>query len=153
LSRINTGKIELRRSSVALADIVRDAVDSSRPHVDAARHTLAVDLPTEPVILHADRARLSQVVLNILNNAAKFTPPGGRISLSAVLQNGHVELAVRDTGIGIRPEMLPRVFEMFSQGEQTLERVHGGLGIGLSIVRTVVEMHGGTVEAKSAGPG
>lgn len=153
LSRINTGKIELRRETVELAAVVHDAIESSRPHIDKAGHALTVELPESSVVLLADRARLAQVLLNILNNAAKFTPPGGQIDLSAAVDGDDVEIRVRDTGIGISAEMLPRVFDMFAQGENSLGRAHEGLGIGLSLVRTLVQMHGGTVEAQSPGAG
>src|SRR5262249_45379341 len=142
----NTGKIELRRETVELAELVRDAVDSSRPHMDSAGHSLTIELPGTGVALDADRARISQALLNILNNAAKFTPPGGRVTLSAVVDRGHVEIRVRDNGIGIRPEMLPRLFEMFTQADHSLDRAHAGLGIGLSLARTLVELHQGTLE-------
>jgi CheY-like chemotaxis protein/two-component sensor histidine kinase len=153
VSRINTGKFELRRERVLLNDIIRDAVEASHPHIDAARHQLTVSIPDEPIVLDADRARISQSLLNLLNNAAKFTEPGGRITLSAVRENQAIEIRVRDCGIGIPPEMLPRMFEMFTQLDHSLERSRSGLGIGLSLVRTLVAMHGGTVTAHSAGAG
>lgn len=152
VGRINTGKIELRRDKVLLGEIIRDAIDSTRPHMQAAGHEVEVCMPERSVMMVADRARLAQVLSNLLNNAAKFTPRGGRISLTAKLENECVLLSVRDTGAGIPSEMLSRIFEMFTQIDNSLIRSRGGLGIGLSIVRTIVELHGGTVQAQSDGP-
>jgi PAS domain S-box-containing protein len=160
ISRITRGKIALRRERVALAEVVRSAVESSRPLIDRAGHALTVTLPPGPVVLDADPTRLAQVLLNLLNNAAKYTEPGGRIWLTAAAVAGEagsppatLEIRVRDTGVGIPKEMLPQVFEMFTQVDRSLERAQGGLGIGLSLVRGLVELHGGTVEAHSEGPG
>lgn len=153
ISRINTGKLELRREHVLLADVVRDAVEGARPHLENYGHEFVLSLPDRPITIDADGTRIAQVLLNLLNNAAKFTPEGGRVTLSADMSNGLVELRVRDTGIGIRPQMLPVVFEMFAQADSSLEKSQGGLGIGLTIVKRLVEMHGGTVEARSEGPG
>lgn len=153
VSRITRGKLELRRGRVELAAVVASAVETSRPLLDAAGHELTVDLPAEPVVLDADPVRLAQVFANLLNNAAKYTDRGGHIRLAAVLSQGGVTVGVSDDGIGIAPDMLPRLFEIFSQADPALERAQGGLGIGLSLVRGLVELHGGTVEARSAGPG
>jgi PAS domain S-box-containing protein len=153
VSRINTGKIVLRPTDVMLGDIVRDAIDSSRPHIDAAGHELTVRQPSEAIPLRVDRARLTQVLLNLLNNAAKFTPAKGRIELTVSKSGDMAEIRVRDNGAGISAEMLPRVFDMFVQSEDLLVRTHGGLGIGLSIARTLVELHGGVIEAHSGGAG
>ncbi len=153
VSRINTGRIELHRERVSISDLIRDAVDTSRPHIAAARHELTVNVQEPPVVICADRARLTQVLTNLLNNAAKFTPPGGDIALSASSDGERVTIAVRDTGIGLSKDMLPRVFDMFTQIANPLTRPHGGLGIGLSLARTIVEMHGGTITAFSEGPG
>lgn len=153
MSRINTGKIELRLERVDLAAMIRDAVDSSQPHFHAARHHLDVTIKDAGLVLDADPARLSQVVLNLLNNAAKFTPAGGHIQLSAGRNGNLAEIRVRDNGVGIPPEMLPRVFDMFTQVDNSLSRSQGGLGIGLSIVRTLVQMHGGAVAVHSDGVG
>jgi signal transduction histidine kinase len=153
LSRINSGKIELRRERVKLEDLVRDAVDASRPHMSEAGHQFEVTLRNAPVVLDVDRDRLAQVLLNLLNNAAKFTPPGGRILLADARIGDTLEIRVRDSGIGIRPEFLPCVFEMFTQLEDSRPQSQTGLGIGLNLVKTLVEMHGGTVTAHSAGPG
>jgi two-component system CheB/CheR fusion protein len=153
VSRVTRGKIELRKERVELAAIVQSALETSRPLIEEAGHDLTVSLPSEPVYLEADPTRLAQVFLNLLNNAAKYTDPGGRIWLTAELAGNEVLVRVRDTGIGIPADMLPRVFDLFTQADRTLERSQGGLGIGLSLVRSLVEMHGGTVAAHSDGPG
>lgn len=152
VSRISRNKLHLRRERVLLADAVAAAVEAVRPAVDAARHALAVDLPAGPVVLDADLTRLAQVFSNLLANAAKFTPPGGRIRLSAEVRGGEVEVAVRDTGVGIPSDALGPIFDMFSQVDRSLERATGGLGIGLALVKGLVEMHGGRVRAESPGP-
>ncbi len=151
VSRITRGKIELRREQVELASVVRSAVETSKPLIDAAKHELTVSLPPEPLTLDADPVRLAQVVANLLNNAAKYTEDGGRIWLTARRVDSEVQLSVRDTGTGIPAEMLPNVFDMFMQVEQGYGRTRGGLGIGLTLVRSLVTMHGGSVEARSDG--
>jgi PAS domain S-box-containing protein len=153
VSRISRGKIALKKERVDLAAIVQAAVEGSRPQIDAAGHQLTVAMPPAQVYLDADPARLAQVFANLLTNAAKYTDRAGRISLTAQRQGGEVAVAVRDTGIGIAAEHLPRLFEMFSQVSSALERSQGGLGIGLALVKGLVEMHGGTVEARSEGLG
>ena len=153
VSRFNTGKVKLRRTRVVLADIVRDAVATCRPQIDAARHTLQVALPAESICLVADAARLTQVLINLLSNAAKFTPPGGTIQLSARCDGDTAVIQVRDNGAGIPPQALPQIFDMFAQVEHPQQRAAGGLGLGLSIVRSLVELHGGTVQVHSDGPG
>lgn len=153
VSRISRNRLILRRERVELATIVNNAVEACRPQIDAARHTLTIDLPTQPLVLHADAARLVQVIGNLLTNAAKYTEPGGRISLTARREAEQVAISVRDNGCGIPPELLPRAFEMFSQLDATLDRAQGGLGIGLTLVQRLVEMHGGTVTALSEGQG
>jgi signal transduction histidine kinase len=153
VSRINTGKIRLQRERIDLADVIRDAVETSRPNLDLGRHQLDVSLPEGPLRIDADRARLSQVVQNLLNNAAKFTKPGGRIAVSLAREGDHALIRVRDSGVGIPPEMLTRIFEVFTQVDNSLERSHGGLGIGLSLVRVLVGMHDGKVTAHSEGRG
>jgi PAS domain S-box-containing protein len=153
VSRISRGKIELRKERLNLATIVQSAVEISGAQVHAARHELTVTLPSEPLWVHADHARLAQVVANLLNNAAKYTEPGGRIGLTAERHGDQAAIHVRDTGIGVPAEMLPHLFDMFVQVTSSLERSQGGLGIGLTLVRRLVEMHGGTVEAHSAGAG
>jgi PAS domain S-box-containing protein len=153
LSRITHGKIELHREQIDLATVIQDAIDTSRPLITAARHELIVNLPPAPVIVYADRNRLAQVFANLLNNSAKFTEKSGRIWLSAERHGSDVLVKVKDTGIGIPAEMLPKIFEMFTQADRSLERSRSGLGIGLSLVQRLVEMHGGRVEAHSEGPG
>jgi signal transduction histidine kinase/DNA-binding response OmpR family regulator len=153
VSRITRDKLELRRERVELAAVVRNAVETSRPVIEQACHELTVTLPPQPVHLDADPTRLAQVLLNLLNNASKYTDRGGRIWLSAERQGSDAVVSVRDTGIGIPREALGRIFEMFSQVDRTLERSRGGLGIGLTLVKRLVEMHGGRIEAGSDGPG
>ncbi|WP_170162388.1 PAS domain-containing protein [Caldimonas tepidiphila] len=153
VSRISRGKIQLRRERLTLRSVLDSAVEASRPAIEAGRHELSLRLPSDPIPLDADPTRLSQVVSNLLNNAAKYTPDGGRIELSAAAEGGEVVVRVKDNGVGIAPEMLPKVFEMFTQVGRTLDRAQGGLGIGLSISRRLVEMHEGTLEAESRGPG
>jgi len=153
VSRISRNKMELRRSRVLLADVVSSAVETARPAIEAAGHELAVSLPPEPVHLDADLTRLAQVFANLLNNSAKYTERGGHIALTATRNGGQVSVAVQDTGIGIPASALPDIFDMFSQVDRSLERSTGGLGIGLALVKGLVEMHGGTVEAASPGPG
>jgi len=153
ISRITRGKVVLRKEPVELAGIVRDAVESSRAAIESQRHDLSVSLPSRPVYVEGDPVRLAQVLSNILNNAAKFTPREGRIRLDAVTESGTLIVRVQDNGIGIRPEMLGKIFEMFTQADRTASQQYGGLGIGLSLVRGLVEAHGGTVEASSEGLG
>ena len=153
ISRVTQGKVQLRKERVELAAVVQNAVELSRPVMEAQSHELTVTLSPEPVHLEADPTRLAQVFTNLLDNAAKYSEKGGRIWLSAERQGAEVVVSVRDTGIGIASEHLPRIFEMFSQVTPALERSHGGLGIGLALVRGLVELHGGTVEARSAGAG
>jgi signal transduction histidine kinase len=153
VSRITRGKIELRKERVELSSIVNHAVEASRPLMDKWGHEFVVTIPQEPIYLRADPTRLTQVLLNLLNNAAKYTDQGGRISLTAERHDNGLTLRVSDTGLGIPPEMLPRIFEMFTQVDRSVDRAEGGLGIGLTLVQRLVEMHGGTVEARSEGPG
>jgi PAS domain S-box-containing protein len=153
VSRITRGKIELRKEPVELAAVVRSAVETSRPLIEAAGHQLALTIPPEPLTLEGDPVRLTQVVANLLNNAAKYTDAGGQIWLT-VRRDGHgVAISVRDTGTGIPPEMLARVFDLFTQVDRHAERTQGGLGIGLTLVKRLVEMHGGSVQARSEGTG
>ncbi|HEV7516913.1 MAG TPA: ATP-binding protein, partial [Thermoanaerobaculia bacterium] len=153
VSRISRNKMELRRSRVLLADVVSSAVETARPALEAAGHELTVSLPPEPIHFDADLTRLSQVFGNLLNNSSKYTERGGQVWLTATREGDQVAVAVRDTGIGIPAGALPDIFDMFSQVDRSIERSTGGLGIGLALVRGLVEMHGGTVEAASAGPG
>jgi two-component system CheB/CheR fusion protein len=154
VSRITRGKITLRKAPVDLAAVVATAVDTSRPLIEARGHILRVSLPERPIRIEADADRLAQVLANLLNNAAKYTEVDGRIDLTAEQgADGEILLRVRDNGTGISPEMLPRVFDLFAQADSTLDRAQGGLGIGLTLARRLVEMHGGTVEAASDGAG
>ena len=152
-SRITQGKIALRLEPTTLEDVIRRAVETARPTMEAGRQIFQMSLPTEPVGLHADPARLSQVLANLLDNAAKYTPPGGAIWLTAERSSDGVVLRVRDTGAGLAPALMPNVFDLFVQDDRSLARSRGGLGIGLTIVRRLVELHGGRVEARSAGIG
>ena len=151
ISRISRGKIELRRQAVDLQSIVAAAVETSRPQIDANHHQLAITLPKERVIFEADGVRLSQVFSNLLNNAAKYTPVGGQIWLTARRHQEAVVVSVRDTGVGIPPEMQDRVFDMFAQVEGSVDRAQGGLGIGLTLAKSFVELHDGTITAHSEG--
>jgi len=153
ISRISRGVIELRREHITLDSIVRSAVDTSTPLINGAKHKLAVALPEHPVMLYGDPVRLSQVIANLLNNAAKYTPRGGRIWLGAEQDDEELLIRVRDNGIGIAPAALKSVFEMFSQVKNPSSLTQGGLGIGLSLAKQLVEMHGGSISASSAGPG
>ncbi|HEX4611272.1 MAG TPA: PAS domain S-box protein, partial [Urbifossiella sp.] len=153
VSRINRGKMELRRSRILLADALSSAVETARPVIEAAGHELTTDLPADPVTLDADLTRLAQVFSNLLTNSAKYTERGGRIALAARRDGAEVVVTVTDTGIGIPAEALPRIFDMFSQVDRSIERNTGGLGIGLALVKGLVEMHGGTVAAASGGQG
>jgi len=153
VSRITGGKIALRKERVALGDVVARAMETTRPLIESRGHELTISLPPAPVALDADPARLAQVVANLLSNAAKYTPPGGRIWLTAEAAGDEVVIRVRDTGAGLAPELVPNVFDLFVQGDTSLARTRGGLGIGLTIVRRLVELHGGRVEARSPGVG
>ncbi len=153
LSRVTQGKIELRKERVSLAAIVSNAVEISRPLLTSAGHELTITLPPEPLEIVVDPTRLAQVIANLLNNAARYTEPGGHIWLTAERQGRDAVMRVRDTGIGIAADMLPHIFEMFTQVERSLRRSQGGLGIGLALVRRFVEMHGGSVQVYSEGPG
>jgi PAS domain S-box-containing protein len=153
VSRITHGQLVLRRHPVELASIVDAAVETARPLIDARGQELHIDPPVRGLRIEADALRLSQVVSNLLTNAAKYTDPGGRIELAARAEEGHVVICVRDSGMGIEAEMLPRLFEIFSQAKGALERAEGGLGIGLALVKGIVQLHGGSVEARSEGLG
>ena len=153
VSRINQGKIELRRALVDLQEVLADAIETTRPLIEESQHRLTIDLPAGGLKVHADRTRLSQAFMNPLNNAAKYTDRGGEIALSARVDSGEVVVTVKDSGIGIPGDHLESVFEMFSQVETALTRSRGGLGIGLSLTQQLVQMHGGSVSAHSAGVG
>jgi signal transduction histidine kinase len=151
--RVGRGKLRVERRLVELADIVQGAIDMSRPLIEARRHSLTVALSPTPVRLSADAVRLTQVVANLLSNAAKYTPEGGHIWLEFARDGTEVVLSVRDDGIGISREMLPRVFEPFVQGDSASRLAEGGLGIGLTVAKGLVEMHGGRIQAFSLGQG
>ncbi len=153
MSRITRGKIELRKETVDLADVIAAAVETSRPLIDAAKHEFAVSLPPERLLLDADGMRLAQVFANLLNNAARYTDPGGRIAIAARREGDSVIVSVSDTGVGIPADSLSRVFDMFVQADARDSRSQTGLGIGLTLVRSLVEMHGGSVTAASEGRG
>jgi PAS domain S-box-containing protein len=153
VSRISRNRLELRPELVDLAEVVRTAMETSRPMIEARGHQLSLQLPLQPVRLRADAVRLAQVFSNLLNNSAKFTEPGGHIWLTVERPDGEIRVSVKDTGIGIAPEMLPRIFDLFSQDSSAGVRTSEGLGIGLSLVKGLVEMHGGSIEARSSGPG
>lgn len=153
VSRITTGKLRVHLERVQLGEVIETALEMSRPLIDKAKLTLTTDLPAEPVALKADRVRLAQVFSNLLNNAAKYTEAGGRVTLAVTCGGGWVAAAVADTGVGIPAEVMPRVFELFTQVDKHLNRAQGGLGIGLALVKRLVELHGGSVTAHSDGPG
>ncbi|WP_254513909.1 PAS domain S-box protein [Anatilimnocola floriformis] len=153
VSRITRGKVDLRREKVPLSLIINNAVETSRPLIDKMGHALSVKLPPEPVMIDADVTRLAQVFANLLNNSAKYSEPGGQISLTVEQRDSTVVVQVRDTGIGIAADQLPHIFDMFAQVDRSLERSQGGLGIGLTLVKRLVEMHGGSVAAASVGLG
>jgi PAS domain S-box-containing protein len=153
VSRITRGMVMLRRAPVELAAILARAVETSRPLLDARRQELSVRLPAESLRVEADATRLAQVVSNLLNNAAKFTAEGGHVWLTAERQGGEAVVRVRDDGVGIPAELLPKVFDLFTQGDRSLARSEGGLGVGLTLVRSLVELHGGRALARSEGPG
>ncbi|HEY6642691.1 HAMP domain-containing sensor histidine kinase [Povalibacter sp.] len=153
VARVATGKMVVRKEIIELASIVEAAVDSCRPAIDASRHTLLVQLPARAVSLEADPVRLAQVLVNLLDNSAKYSVRNGKIRLSVESSAGEAIIRVSDDGIGIAPEILPNVFDLFVQADASREHSRGGLGIGLSLVKRIVELHGGTVEACSEGPG
>ncbi|MDB5886728.1 MAG: domain S-box protein [Polaromonas sp.] len=153
VARVSGGKLELKKDLVDLKDIVSVAIETSQPHLQKRRHALAVQMTDEALALQADPTRIAQVIANLLNNAAKYTPDGGRIQLSLRREHGEVVISVEDNGIGLAPKNLEDVFVMFNQADSSANRAHGGLGIGLTLVRQLVEMHGGAVQAASAGLG
>lgn len=153
VSRITRGKITLKHEWIELSQVIERAVEATEAIIEAQQHRLSVFYPDEPVWLKGDGVRLVQIFTNLLNNAAKYTPHGGRIDLSAVPNQREVVFSVKDTGIGIPPELLPHIFDLFTQADRSLDRSQGGLGIGLTLVRKLVEMHGGSIEAVSGGAG
>jgi len=152
VSRISSGRLRLRKGPVVVADIVRDAVATVRPLVDRSSHDLTVTLPSEPIVLEADAARLAQVLANLLNNAARYTSGKGRIELDVRRDADSVVITVKDNGYGIAESVLPHVFEMFYQGSDPRAAPQTGLGIGLALAKSLIEMHGGTIDVASAGP-
>ena len=153
VARLTQGRLALGRERADLRRIADRAVDTCRPLIDSRHHALAVTAPGEPVAVEVDPERLEQAVANLVGNAAKFTEPGGRIEITVAHEGDEAVLRVRDTGVGISSELLPRVFDLFAQGERGPDRLHGGLGIGLTVARRLVELHGGTITARSPGPG
>ena len=153
VSRITTGKIELRKERLPLQTAVHQALESVQPLIESRKHELTISMPPEEIWLEADPVRIDQILTNLLSNAAKYTEPGGRIWLNVERLGNDCAITVKDNGIGIKPEMLPRIFELFVQVDHSLERAQGGLGIGLTLVKRLVEMHGGIVEARSGGIG
>lgn len=151
ISRLNRNKLSLQKTPIAINEVISDALETMRPSITAAGHQLEVSLPKQPITVNADLTRLAQVVGNLLSNSIKYTPPGGRIVLSVEPQDQEVEIIIEDTGIGIPAEALPHLFDMFTQAHHDSEQSTGGLGIGLALVKTLVEMHGGSVSARSAG--
>jgi PAS domain S-box-containing protein len=151
VSRISHGKIELRKKRLTFAEALRMALETTTPLIEANRHTLSITVPKETLWLDADIIRLSQIFSNLFGNAAKYTKPGGHITLEAMVEDRTLVVKVCDTGIGIPPDMLPRIFDMFTQVDSSVERAHGGLGIGLTLVKKLVELHGGSVVARSDG--
>lgn len=153
ISRITRGSIDLQLAPVSVPALINSAIETSRPAIEGSGHTLALQLPEQPLYVEGDSVRLAQVLSNLLNNAAKYTDAGGRIEIEAWHDEAGVIIEVRDSGVGIPPEMLPRVFDMFTQVHDTSSRSQGGLGIGLTLVRSLIEMHGGSVAAASDGTG
>ena len=153
VARITRGVMQLKKEPVLIEGVVRSAIESQAALIESAGHALTIELPPEPVIVDADPTRLEQIVSNLLNNAAKYTPAGGRIVVAVERRWGEVAIRVKDSGNGIPAALLPRVFDLFVQAEQSLARSQGGLGLGLTLVRKLAELHGGAVEAHSEGPG
>ena len=153
VSRITRGKLALKVETVGLGEVIETALETSRPLLDEARLAFRLSAPDAPLYVRGDRLRLAQVFSNLLNNAAKYTEPGGSVSLTARREGDQAVVRVRDTGVGIPPEVLPRVFELFTQVDRTLNRSQGGLGIGLALVQQIVALHGGTVSVHSDGVG
>jgi CheY-like chemotaxis protein len=152
VSRLNSGKIRIRRDAIDLREVVRQALATCEGAIQARGHQLLIEMPDAPLAVAGDAARLEQVFVNLLTNAAKYTDEGGRMTVAGQLTDGEAVVRVRDTGMGIRPDQLPQVFELFRQLSPSLHRAEGGLGIGLNIVKNLVELHGGTVTAHSEGP-
>lgn len=151
VARISRGKIQLIREPIDLRAVIAQSVETAQPFLDARSHTLTVKLPDTPVCMQGDFARLAQVVSNLLHNAAKYSEDGGRIQLEMSVADGEAVIMVRDNGIGIDEALLPRIFDLFAQGTRSLDRMQGGLGVGLTLARRLIELHGGRVEARSEG--
>jgi signal transduction histidine kinase len=153
VARITSGKIELRLQSLVVQDIIDDALETTRPLLAVRRQSVAFDPPAEPLVVDGDPDRLTQVVGNLLSNAAKFSPDEGRIQIGLARVEGVVQIRVRDEGVGIDAQILPHVFDLFVQGDQSLDRAQGGLGVGLTVAKRLVELHGGRIAVRSEGPG
>jgi CheY-like chemotaxis protein/two-component sensor histidine kinase len=155
VSRVVSGRIRLNQQVIDANQVVRHAAETAKPLIDQRGHDLRLNLCSDPMWVNADAARLEEVLINLLNNAAKFTPDGGRIDVSCAHPRGtnYVEFRVHDSGIGIEAKVLPRIFDLFTQADRSLDRAAGGLGIGLSLAHRLVDLHGGTIEARSEGPG
>jgi signal transduction histidine kinase len=153
MARMSRGTIQLKKERVEVSRIVTAAVESCRPLIDGAGHALTVSLPDEPVSLDADPTRLTQILINLLGNSAKYTEPGGKIWLTAALDDAQIVFRVKDTGLGIAPDVLPEIFEMLTHVNRPQDGSQSGLGLGLSLVKTLAGLHGGNVEAHSGGPG
>lgn len=153
ITRIGTGKVELRRERVTLQELIRRGVESGRPSVTERRHDLQVLVPPHPIFVEADPSRIEQVIVNLIQNAAKYTPEGGKITISGTRDSREAVTTISDTGMGIPHDMLPRIFDLFTQVETSRTRSQGGLGIGLALVKDLVTMHGGSVQVRSDGPG
>ncbi len=151
VSRINRDKLTLQCEVLPIREIIESALEATRPLIEKSQLKLKVDIPPEPIRVRADRVRMAQIFSNLLNNSAKYTPPGGTVILKVRQESAQVVVCIQDTGVGIPTEMLPAIFELFTQVDRSLNRSQGGLGIGLSLVKKLVEMHGGTVEAHSEG--
>ena len=153
VSRVTRGLVTLSKKTLDLKRVVASAVEQARPSIEARRHVLRLRMSAEAAFVHGDQTRLVQVIVNLLTNAAKYTPQGGEIVLDLAVDSDDVRLCVRDNGSGIDPGLLPHIFDLFTQGERTPDRAQGGLGLGLALVKSMVALHGGRVEAQSAGPG
>ncbi|MDR6625792.1 hybrid sensor histidine kinase/response regulator [Caulobacter segnis] len=151
VSRVSQGKIILKKARLELGEVLRSAIDASQHHLEAAGHSFVIDLPDRPVWLDGDHTRLAQIVSNLLNNAAKYTPRGGTVTLSATAAEGWATITVSDTGVGVPAEMQAKIFEIFAQVEDHLGKAQGGLGIGLALVKQLVSLHGGSITVTSAG--
>jgi PAS domain S-box-containing protein len=151
VAKISAGKVQLRKERVELATAVRNAVEATQPFIESRNHKLSISLPPEPIYLEADLIRLQQVIANLLTNAAKYTDAGGQITLSGTVQDDEIVVRIRDTGIGISAEMVPRIFDLFTQVDPSRGYTQSGLGIGLALVKNLIELHGGSVQARSDG--